>query len=87
MTTGIYVFAEYIKRLQTLFQQNKVNVAFRETVRLTARNLFNTPMQDIGDTIFACAVTLIVRFLNSRKAIVSFKFKASRILLYMLLKT
>ena len=60
MTTGIYVFGEYIKRLQTLFQQNKVNVAFRETVRPTARNPFNTPMQDIGDTIFACAVTLSV---------------------------
>ena len=38
MATGLYVFCEYVKRLQTLFQQNKVNVLFRETVRLIARN-------------------------------------------------
>ena len=38
MTTGLYVFGEYIKRLQTLFQQNKVNVSFSETFRLIARN-------------------------------------------------
>ena len=33
MTTGLYVFGEYIKRLQTKFQQNKVNVSLRETAR------------------------------------------------------
>ena len=37
MTTGLYVFGEYIKRLQTLFQQNKVNVSFMEIVRLIAK--------------------------------------------------
>ena len=41
MTTSLYyVFGEYVKRLQTLFQQNKVNISFRETVRLIARNPF-----------------------------------------------
>ena len=38
MATGLYVFGEYIKRLKTLFQQNKVNVSFRETVCLIAKN-------------------------------------------------
>ena len=40
MTTcqHVYVFGEYIKRLQMLFQQSKVNVSFRETARLIARN-------------------------------------------------
>ena len=38
MTTSLYVYGEYIKRLRTLFQQNKVKVSFRETVRLIARN-------------------------------------------------
>ena len=41
MTTGLYVFGEYVKRLQTLYHQNKVNVSFRETVRLIARNPLN----------------------------------------------
>ena len=38
MPTGLYVFGEYVQRLQTLFQQNKLNVSFMETVRLIARN-------------------------------------------------
>ena len=38
MTTGQYVFGGYVKRLQTLFQQRKVNVSYRETVRLITRN-------------------------------------------------
>ena len=44
MTTGLDVFGEFIKRLQTIFQQNIVNVSFRENVRLIARN----PSQLIG---------------------------------------
>ena len=40
MTTGLYVIFEYVKRLQTLFGQNKANVSFKETVCLIARNLF-----------------------------------------------
>ena len=40
MTTGLYVFGEYVQRLQTLFQQNRLNVSFRETVRLIASNHF-----------------------------------------------
>ena len=36
----------------------------------------NTLIQDLGETIFVCAVTLIMRFLYSRKKIVSFIVKA-----------
>ena len=36
MTTGLYVFDEHMQRLQTLFQQNKLNFLLRETVRLIA---------------------------------------------------
>ena len=35
----------------------------------------NTLIQDLGETIFVCAVTLIMRFLYSRKEIVSFNVK------------
>ena len=44
----------------------------------------NTLIQDLGETIFVCAVTLIMRFLNSRKDIVSFNVKAR---IYRFLKT
>ena len=36
----------------------------------------NTLIQDLGETIFVCAVTLIMRFLYSRQEIVSFNVKA-----------
>ena len=39
--------------------------------------VLNTLIQDLGETIFICAVTLIMRFLYSRKEIVSFIVKAS----------
>ena len=44
----------------------------------------NTLIQDLGETIFVCAVTLIMRFLYSRKEIVSFNVKAR---IYRFLKT
>ena len=44
----------------------------------------NTLIQDLGETIFVCAVTLIMRFLYSRKEIVSFNVKAR---IYSFLKT
>ena len=34
----LYVFVECVKCLQSLFQQNKMNVLFREIARLIARN-------------------------------------------------
>ena len=44
----------------------------------------NTLIQDLGETIFVCAVTLIMRFLYSIKEIVSFNVKAR---IYRFLKT
>ena len=44
----------------------------------------NTLIQDLGETIFVCAITLIMRFLYSRKEIVSFNVKAR---IYRFLKT
>ena len=44
----------------------------------------NTLIQDLGETIFVCAVTLIMRFLYSRKEIGSFNVKAR---IYRFLKT
>ena len=41
-------------------------------------------IQDLGDRILLCAVTLNMRFLNSRNDIVSLKFKAR---IYMFLQT
>ena len=44
----------------------------------------NTLIQGLGETIFVYAVTLIMRFLYSRKEIVSFNVKAG---IYRFLKT
>ena len=44
----------------------------------------NTLIQDIGESIFVCAVLLIMRFLYSRKEILSFNVKAR---IYRFLKT
>ena len=44
----------------------------------------NTLIQDLWETIFVCAVTLIMRFLYSRKEIVPFNVKAR---IYRFLKT
>ena len=44
----------------------------------------NTVIQDLGETIFVCAVTLNMRFLYSKKEIVSFNVKAR---IYRFLKT
>ena len=44
----------------------------------------NSLIKDLGETISVCAVTLIMRFLYSRKDIVSFNVKAG---IYRFLKT
>ena len=44
----------------------------------------NTLIQDLGETIFVCAVTVIRRFFYSRKEIVFFNVKAR---IYRFLKT
>ena len=37
-TTGLYVFAAYEQHLKSLFQQDKMNILFRETACLITRN-------------------------------------------------
>ena len=37
-TARLYIFVECAKFLQSLFQQNKTSVSFREIARLIARN-------------------------------------------------
>ena len=37
-TARLYVFVKYAKCLQSLFQQDKMNVSFREMARLITRN-------------------------------------------------
>ena len=37
-TALLYISAECVQFLQSLFQQNKTNVSFREIARLIARN-------------------------------------------------
>ena len=39
-TARLYIFVECALFLQSLFQQNKTNVSFREIARLIARNSF-----------------------------------------------
>ena len=39
-TARLYIFVECAQFLQSLFQQNKTNVSFREIARLIARNSF-----------------------------------------------
>ena len=35
---SLYVFVEYVQRLESLFQQDKMNVSFGEMARLISRN-------------------------------------------------
>ena len=42
-TARLYIFVECAWFLQSLFQQNKMNVSFREIARLIARNSFQNP--------------------------------------------
>ena len=39
-TARLYIFVECAQFLQSLFQQNKTNVSFREIARLITRNSF-----------------------------------------------
>ena len=38
VTLSAYVFVQYVQLLKSLLKQNKMNVSFREIVRLVARN-------------------------------------------------
>ena len=64
----------------------KENIICNQFKRLEKEHsiYLNTLIQDLVETIFVCAVTLIMRFLYSRKEIVSFNIEAR---IYRFLKT
>ena len=62
----------------------KENIICKKHLEKDHSTYLNTLIQDLGETIFVCAVTLIMRFLYSRKEIVSFNVKAR---IYRFLKT
>ena len=56
-------------------EENIICNQFKHLEKVNSTYL-NTLIQDLGETIFVCAVTLIMRFLYSRKEIVSFNVKS-----------
>ena len=73
------------KRVQLLkLLEKKILFAISKHLEKEHSTYLNTLIQDLGETIFVCAVTLIMRFLYSRKKIVSFNVKAR---IYRFLKT
>ena len=67
----------YIQKSVQLLKllKKKILFAISEYLEKEHSTYLNTPIQDLGETIFVCAVTLIMRFLYSRKEIVSFNVK------------
>ena len=76
-------YRKVFKLLLKLLEENIICNQFKhlETEHST---YLNTLIQDLGDTIFICAVTVIMRFLYNRKEIVSFNVKTR---IYRFLKT
>ena len=70
-------FAEIIR------EENSICNQFKQLEKEHSTYL-DTLIQDLGETIFVCALTLIMRFLYSRKEFVSFNVKAR---IYRFLKT
>ena len=71
------------KILLKLLEENIICKQFKHLEKEHSTNL-NTLIQDLGETIFICAVTVIMRFLYDRKLIVSFNVKTR---IYRFLKT
>ena len=62
------------KILLKLLEENIICNQFKHLEKEHSAYL-NTIIQDLGDTIFICAVTVIMRFLYNRKEFVSFNVK------------
>ena len=60
---------------KTIREENIICNQFKHLEKKHSTYL-NTLIQDLGETIFVCVITLIMRFLYSRKEIVSFNVKA-----------
>ena len=56
-TARLYIFAECALFLQSLLQQNKTSVSFRENARLIARNSYRSISVD-----YRCDFTVIYSF-------------------------
>ena len=69
------LYTEKCSIAQIIREENVVCNQFKHLEKENSTYL-NTLIQDLRETIFVCAVTLIMRFLNSRKEIVSFNVKA-----------
>ena len=76
-------FRKVFKILLKLLEENIICNQFKHLEKEHSTYL-NTLIQDLGDTIFICAVTVIMRFLYNRKEIVSFNVKTR---IYRFLKT
>ena len=76
----------YIQKSVQLLKllEKKILFAIRQHLEKEHSTYLNTLIQDLGEKIFVCAVTLIMRFLYSRKETVSFNVKAG---IYRFLKT
>ena len=76
-------YRKVFKILLKLLEENIICNQFKHLEKEHSTYL-NTLIQDLGDTIFICAVTVIMRFLYNRKEIVSFNVKTR---IYRFLKT
>ena len=83
MVFNVCYIQKSVQLLKLLREENIICNQFKHLEKEHTTYL-NSLIQDLGETISVCAVTLIMRFLYSRKEIVSFNFKAG---IYRFLKT
>ena len=79
----MYYTQKSVQLLKLLEKKILFAISFKHLEKKHSTYL-NTLIQDLGETIFVCIITLIMRFLYSRKEIVSFNVKAR---IYRFLKT
>ena len=83
MVFNVCYIQKSVQLLKLLEKKILVAISFMHLEKEHSTHL-NALIQDLGETIFVCAATLIMRFLYSRKEIVSFNVKAR---IYRFLKT
>ena len=71
------MYITYRKVFKILLKLLEENIICNQLKHLEKEHstYLNTLIQDLGETIFICAVTVIMRFLYNRKEIVSFNVK------------
>ena len=77
------IYRKVFKILLKLLEENIICNQFKHLEKEHS-TYPNTLIQDLGDTIFICAVIVFMRFLYNRKEIVSFNVKTR---IYRFLKT